>query len=123
MSGKHLFLVFTEETCKMTHAFLYALDVHKSGMMIKMILEGAATRKAMNLAEESESFGKLFNRALECKILMGACRTASKGCSNKGDKSQTIDWMLSHNVELLDDMDGHAGITRYLREGYDVICF
>jgi hypothetical protein len=121
MRRKLLFLVFTDEPCKQTHAFLYALDLHKKGYDVRLIVEGHATRSFAKLDDPSCTFAKVFAEANGLGIVAGACKTASRGC---GSQDSSVEKTVSaQSVALLDDMDGHAGIEPFIRDGYEVLVF
>ena len=121
MKRKILFLVFTDSACIQNHAFMYAIDLHKAGHETKLILEGKGTLALRRLAKGDERFIGFYKAACEKDILVGACRKASGGCVDEKDSVQDI--ANQYSIELLDDLMGHAGITKYVDEGYEVITF
>jgi hypothetical protein len=117
---KILFIVFTNETCKRNHAFMYALDLERRGYTVRILLEGESTRC---LADLEGRFKELFEAAVERKIVAGACGTAARGCST-GDAARDVSTVAAClKVSLLDDMDGHAGIDRYIADGFEIVVF
>ena len=120
MRRKFLFLVFTDEPCKQKHAFLYAVDLHKKGYDVKLVVEGLATAIFRELACSSP-ISRLFEEAKACGIIAGACMTASNGCGS--DRASVVDLVTEQNVALLQDMEGHAGIESFIRDGYEVLVF
>ena len=57
-----------------------------------------------------------YEKVKTLKLIDGAC----KACSNK---MGTLDAVKAEGLKLLDDMNGHPGIARYQKEGYEVITF
>ncbi|HAH32977.1 MAG TPA: hypothetical protein DCL44_11760 [Elusimicrobia bacterium] len=122
MKQKLLFMVFTDEACKQNHAFMYALECSKNGHEAKIILEGPATA-CVNRLSAGGKFEELFRRAKEAGLIEGACKTASGGCST-GEKERNVSKAAEkEGLKLISDLDGHAGIARFVETGYQVIVF
>lgn len=118
MKRKLLFVVFTNETCRRNHAFLYAIDLARHGHNVKLILEGEAVQ---SLREREGRFGELFEEARALGLLVGACKTASSGCS---DPSRDVtDLARGIGLPFIDTLDGHAGIEPFVGEGYEIVTF
>ncbi len=120
MPRKLLFVVFTDEPCKLNHAFMQALDLEARGHQVRLLLEGAGTRC---LAEREGRFGELFAAARERGLLAGACRTAAGGCSTGDPARDVVSAAAEQGVPLLDDMDGHASLGPYVAEGFEIVVF
>ena len=122
MKQKLLFMVFTDEDCRRNHAFMYALDCSGKGHEVKLILEGPAAACLAKL-KEGGRFAGLFKQAKEAGLIEGACKMASGGCST-GDKARNVTLAAkAAGLELLSDLDGHAGIERFVAAGYQVVVF
>jgi hypothetical protein len=118
MKRKLLFVVFTNDACKRNHAFLYANDLARRGHDVRLIIEGDATQC---LLEREGLFDKLLEEARGLGILAGLCKTASAGCS---DPSRDVTRLAEESgIELLDTLDGHAGIASFVAEGYEIVTF
>jgi hypothetical protein len=117
---KLLFIVFTNEPCKRNHAFMHALDLTETGHQVRIILEGDGTRC---LAERKGRFGELFNAASDRGIMAGACKTASAGCSTDDPARNMTAIAAEQSLPLLDEMDGHAGISTYVAEGFELVMY
>ena len=100
---------------------MYAIDLHRAGHEIKIILEGKGTLALRRLAQGDERFIGYYKEACKLGILVGACRTASRGCVDENDDVQEI--AKQYSLALLDDLMGHAGITNYVDEGYEIVTF
>lgn len=120
---KLLFLVFTDESCRQTHALMYALDLHRRGYQVRVVLEGVATKVMHELEVDQSRIGSMLRDAREAGILAGACKRASGGCACDDPARNVVDLAREHHIALLDDLDGHAGIEPFVREGYEVIVF
>jgi hypothetical protein len=119
MARKLLFIVFTNEACRRNHAFMYALSLTSEGHLVRIILDGEGTQ---SLRTREGSFAKLFERAHLQGIVAGACKAASGSC--KGDASENVTGIARElGIPLLDSMDGHAGITTFVADGYEIVTF
>lgn len=123
MKRKLLFLVFTNDVCKLYHAFIYSLDLKENGHKVKMILEGGSTKRIKELCENDGPFKKLLNGVKSEEILVGACKAASHGCGDSASSSIVSSWMTASDIPLLADLEGHAGIAYLVEQGYEVITF
>lgn len=122
MKRKLLFLVFTDDACRQNHAFMYALECADRGCEVKLLLEGPATG-CVNRLREGGKFGELFGRACAAGLIEGACKTAAGGCSTGKKDRQVASALEKEGIKLLSDLNGHAGIGRFIASGYQVVTF
>ncbi|HAF94535.1 MAG: hypothetical protein A2X34_09795 [Elusimicrobia bacterium GWC2_51_8] len=122
MKQKLLFLVFTDDACRQNHAFMYALECHALGHKVRLILEGPATA-CLNRLAEGGNFSQLFKRAKDSGLLEGACKTASGGCSTNEKDRDVAKIAGKEGLRLISDLDGHAGIGRFVESGYQIMIF
>lgn len=108
---KVLFYAMKGEKMCFQHILLNALDLHSSGEEVKIIFEGASVKLVALFEEESHT---LYNRAKEAGIIAGVCFACSKVLG-------VYDQNLKSGLTMLDDMSGHAGMTSYIKDGYEVI--
>lgn len=118
---KLLFVLFSEDGCRQNHALRYALDLHEKGHAVKLILEGPATTMVSQLQADESVTGDLLRRACTAGIVAGACGRASSGCAGGDPTRNVADAARAGGVSLLSDLDGHAGIEPYVREGYELV--
>jgi hypothetical protein len=118
---KILFLLFSDDACRQNHALRYALDLHEKGHAVKLILEGPATRLVSALDAPESGAGGLLRRACSAGVVAGACGRASSGCASDDPTRKVADLARQAGVQLLSDLDGHAGIEPYVREGYELV--
>lgn len=120
MLRKLLFVVFSPDDCRIQHAFRYALDLVRHGHEVRVVLEGEATAK---LREREGRFGDLLRAALTQNLVAGVCASAARGCAS-GDTARDVTGMAKElELPLLDDLEGHAGIEPFVREGFEVVTF
>src|SRR5690554_6589699 len=101
----------TGEKMCFQHILLNALDLHSSGEEAKIIFEGASVKLVVSFEEENNP---LYRRAKEAGIIEGICLACSKTLG-------VYDENVKSGLPLLDDMSGHAGMKRYIGDGYEVI--
>lgn len=120
MQRKILFVVFAEDVCRQLHAFLYALDLHGKGYQTRIIIEGMATRLLADLAQAPLRLQKAVNDAKAAGLIAGACQQACMGCGSDEDRN-IVDAIKAQGVSFLHDLENHAGLEPFIREGYEVI--
>lgn len=93
------------------HILLNALDLAADGKEVKIIFEGASVKLVPVFEEENNP---LYIKAKNAGLVAGVCLACAKmmnvyeQCKNLG-------------ITMLDDMNGHAGMKRYIQDGYNVI--
>jgi len=122
MNQKLLFMIFTDEECKQNHAFMYALECHEKGNKVRIILEGPATA-CLNRLPEDGKFAGLFKLAKKNGLIEGICKTAAGGCSTNKPARNVAKMAGTEGLELISDLNGHAGIGRFIKNGYQVLIF
>ena len=120
MKRKILFVLFAEDVCRQLHTFLYARDLHRKGYETKVIVEGMATRLLADLDQAPAMLRQAVADAKAAGLIAGACRQASTGCGSAEDRN-IVDAIAAQGLALLDDLDNHASIEPFLRDGYEVI--
>jgi hypothetical protein len=118
MKRNLLFVVFTNDSCRRNHAFMYAIDLARHGHVVRLILEGEAVQ---SLRERAGRFGELFDEARSLGLLEGVCKTASTGCS---DAARDVTGLAQQcGLPLIGTLDGHAGIEAFVSNGYEIVTF
>ncbi|NLN05888.1 MAG: hypothetical protein GX166_13970 [Clostridiaceae bacterium] len=109
--NKILFYGMTGEKMCFQHILLNALDLADSGIEVKIIFEGASV-KLVSLFESEKN--QLYTKAKNQGLIAGVCLACSKvlGVYEKNVES---------GLTLLDNMNGHAGMKRYIQDGYHVV--
>jgi len=108
---KILFYGMTGEKMCFQHILLNALDVYSAGGDVKIIFEGASV-KLLPVFEEEKN--QLYNKAKDAGIIAGVCFACSKVMG-------VYEQNKTYNLEMLNDMSGHAGMKHYVEKGYKVI--
>ena len=108
---KILFYGMTEKKMCFQHILMNALDLHTSGTEVKIIFEGGSVKLISVFEEENNA---LYMKAKEAGIIVGVCLACSKVL-------EVYDKNLESELTMLDDMNGHAGMKRFIEDGYEVI--
>ncbi len=98
------------------HVLLNAIDLKEKGHEVRIILEGSATQLVPDMAREESPLFRLYRQAKEQGLFEGAC----KACSTKLNVVEAVE---QQELTFLGDMSGHPSMSRYLREGYEIITF
>lgn len=114
--AKYALFAFNGEATCFVHVLLNGLDLKAKGQEVKIVIEGAACRLIPELGETSHPFHQLYAKAREQGLMDGAC----KACAQK---MGGLEAAQAQGLTVLEDMSGHAGMARYLLEGYSIITF
>jgi predicted peroxiredoxin len=120
MRRKILFVIFAEDVCRQLHAFMYANDLHRKGYQTRIIVEGMATCLLADLEGAPPRLQKAVADAKTAGLIAGACLQASSGCGSAEDRN-IVDAIKARGVGFLSDLDNHAGIEPFIRDGYEVV--
>ena len=96
------------------HVLLNALDLHEKGADVRIILEGEATGLVVDLKKPEHPLHKLYSRAKDLALIHAVCRA----CAVKMGALQAAE---EEGLAIADDMSGHAGMTPYLEQDYEII--
>jgi hypothetical protein len=114
--AKVALVAFQGEARCFVHVLLNALDMQHRGMTVKIIIEGMAVKLPPELNKPDHTFHSLYSKTKEAGLIEGVC----KACSAKMGSLAEIQ---EQGLSLLDDMNGHPSLGRYLAEGYTIITF
>lgn len=110
---KILFYVMEGEKMCFNHAMLNAEALLYAGKEVKIILEGKSVKLPKVLEDDKNS---LYKKLLDAGVIVGVCKACSKVLGVYEDNERL-------GLTLLDDMKGHAGMEKYVSEGYQVVVF
>jgi hypothetical protein len=121
---KLLFILFSDDACRLNHALRYAIDLHQRGTAtVQVIIEGPVTAVLGKVQDQSSTTAQLLRKTIDLGLVAGACRTASAGCSTGDPERQVTEAVSDLGLALLGDLDGHAAVEPYVRDGYELIPF
>ncbi len=94
------------------------------GPLVGLVLAVLLLTGVLGRAPDQDSgTARLLREAINLGLVAGACRTASAGCSTGDPDRQVTEAGGKLGLELLDDLDDHAGVDTYVREGYELVPF
>ena len=108
---KVLFYGMTEKKMCFQHVLMNALDLHEAGVEVKIIFEGASVKLVPIFVEENNP---LYNKVKELGLIAGVCLACSKVL-------EVYEQNVKSGLEMLDDMSGHAGMKKFIEDGYEVV--
>jgi hypothetical protein len=114
--SKVALVAFQGEARCFVHVLLNALDMQQRGLTVKIIIEGMAVKLPPELNKPDHTFHTLYARTKEAGLIEGVCKacSAQMGCLAE---------IQAQGLPLLDDMNGHPSLGRYLADGYTIITF
>lgn len=108
---KILFYGMTEKKMCFQHILMNALDLNASGIEVKIIFEGGSVKLVSVFEKENNP---LYKKAKDLGLIEGVCLACSKVL-------EVYEVNVESGLPMLDDMNGHAGMKKYIEEGYEVI--
>ena len=108
---KLLFYAMTGEKMCFQHVLLNALDLNEAGCQVKIVFEGSSVKLPSQLASERN---KLYQKALDADLIAGICLACSRTLG-KYEANAAL------GLPMLEDMSGHAGMLKYVKEGWRVV--
>lgn len=106
---KVVFYAMRGEKMCFLHILMNALAMFEKGLDVAIIIEGESVR----LVSEMQGH-LLMESAREKKLIAGVCM----GCSQQ---LGVLEANRRSGLPLLSDLNGHADLSAYVAEGYDVI--
>jgi hypothetical protein len=112
--SKTAIFAFRGDPICFVHVLLNAIDLHEKAGVVKIILEGEATRLIIELRKPEHPLHVLYAKAKELDLIDGVCRA----CALKMDALEVAE---AEGFRIADDMAGHAGMAPYMEQGYEII--
>ncbi|MHA1292099.1 MAG: DsrE family protein [Promethearchaeota archaeon] len=116
MAGRFALFAFNGDPMCFAHVILNALDLREKGNQVKVIIDGAATKLALEFENEKNPFYKLYTRLKESKLVDCFC----KACS---DKMGTLQKVKDLGFSICSEMMGHPRMAKYIELGYSILTF
>ena len=108
---KFLFYGMTGEKMCFQHILLNALDLNADGKEVKIIFEGESVKLVSVLEKENNP---LYTKAKDLGLIAGICLACSNALG-------VLEANKATGLPMLDDMNAHAGMKRFINDGYSVI--
>ena len=109
-----LFAFGGEQMC-FIHVLLNALAYHDAGWQTRIVLEGESVKLVPELVGQGPLVA-LYQRCRAAGLVAGVCLACSR-------KLGSYDAARAQGLALLDDMNGHAGMLPFSRDGYTIVTF
>lgn len=107
---------FNSDPGVFAHVLLNALDMKGRGGKVKVVIEGDATKQVALLRNETKPFAAVWQEAKKAGVIDGVCRACAQ-------KNTVVPAVVEQGLRLLDEMNGHASIARYIADGFTVLVF
>ena len=98
------------------HVLLNALEMHKKGWDVKLIIEGSATKLIPDLAKEGAPYYELYSRTREAGLIDCVC----KACASKMGVLAEVE---AQDLPVCAELKGHPSIARYMDAGFEILTF
>jgi hypothetical protein len=98
------------------HVMWNALDMQQRGFQVVIIFEGMATKLLLNLVQPDNLFHGLYVKVKEAGLIEGVCRACAT-------KTGSLAEAQAQGLRLLDELNGHPSLGRYLEAGFQVLTF
>lgn len=108
--------VFNGDPMCFIHVLLNALDMHKKGSKVQIVVEGSATGLVPDLAKPDHPLQKLWEEVKSAGLVAGVC----EACSRKTDGLEAA---MEQGLALLNEMNGHPSMARFQEDGFEIITF
>jgi len=109
--NKILFYAMNGEKMCFQHVLLNALDLTDAGCQVKIIFEGSSVKLPSQLTSDGN---KLYQKALDANLIAGICLACSRALG-------VYEVNAALGLPMLDDMNGHAGMRKYITDDWQVI--
>jgi hypothetical protein len=117
MGNKVVLVAFREEPMCLVHVWLNALDMHKKGMEIKVVLEGASTQNLIQYHKNPKApFVNFFQECFTAGLIDAVC----KACATK---MGALDAAVALKLPIRGEMSGHPSLGAYIADGYQILTF
>jgi hypothetical protein len=109
-------VAFQGEIMCFAHVLLSALDLKRRGGEVKIIIEGLATKLLQDLNRPENTYYPLYVKVRQAGLLEGVCRACAT-------KTGSLAEAQAQGLRLLEEMNGHPSLGRYLEAGYTILTF
>jgi len=116
MKEKIALVAFNGEAMCFVHVLLNAVDMHKKGHQVKVIIEGSATKLVAQLNEASAPFAPLYTQVKQLGLIDCVCMACAA-------KMESLEAAQAQNLPIGNDMNGHPSLAAYMEQGYQIITF
>ena len=116
MGEKYALFAFNGDPMCFIHVILNALEMHKKGYDVKVIVEGSATNLVHQFENKENPFYEKYQELINAGLIDCFC----KACSNKMGSLEGVEKM---GFPICAELMGHPSMAKYLKLGYNIITF
>ena len=109
-------VAFNGDAMCFAHVLLNALDMAEKGHEVEIVIEGAATKQIVELANPQKPFAQQYKRVKDQGLVTAVC----KACANKMGALTAAE---EQGLPLSGEMSGHPPLIEYAARGYQIITF
>jgi len=113
---KTALVAFQGEAMCFAHVLLNALDHQSKGHEVAVIVEGAACKLIVELADPGKPFAKLYAEVRDKGLIKAVC----KACASK---MGSIEAAQEQGLPIDGEMSGHPSLAKWQEEGWQIITF
>lgn len=96
------------------HVLLNAIDLHDRGRVVKIILEGEATKLIIDLRKPEHPLHALYEKVKKLELIDAVCRACAI-------KMGALEAAEAEGLKIADEMAGHVGMAPYIEKGYTIV--
>jgi hypothetical protein len=111
---KMALVAFNGDPMCFAHVLLNALDMAEKGHEVEMVIEGAATKQIVELADPQKPFAQQYERVKDQGLVTAVCRA----CANKMGALTAAE---EQGLPVRGEMSGHPPLIEYAARGYQII--
>lgn len=112
--GRTVIFAFRGDPICFVHVLLNAIDLHEKKKVVRIVLEGEATKLIPILRRPGHPLHGLYEKVKKLKLIDAVCRACAM-------KMGTLAAAEEEGFRIAADMAGHAGMSPYIQEGYEII--
>ncbi len=116
MEKKVALVAFNGEAMCFAHVLLNALDMHNKGYLVKVVIEGSATKLVEQLNEATAPFAPLYAQVKQLGLIDCVCMACAA-------KMGALEAAQAQKLPLSNEMSGHPSLATYMDQGYQIITF
>ena len=112
--NKTAFFAFKGNPICFVHVLLNAMDLHDRGGVVKIVIEGEATKLIVDLRKPEHPLHALYEKVKKLELIDAICRACAI-------KMNALEAAEAEGFKIADDMAGHAGMAPYIEKGYAIV--
>ena len=112
--NKTAIFAFKGNSICFVHVLLNAIDLHDRGGVVKIVLEGEATKLIIDLSKPEHPLHALYEKVKKLELIDAVCRACAI-------KMGALEAAETEGLKIADEMAGHVGMAPYIEKGYTIV--